>query len=100
METVSRHFVFIGEIEVMNRLRDSVDELEVGCLLQTVRNAHGICSYTYEVAHRFKLHSACHTSRCLGFLNLSFIDFQEIPYSVVWMTEDPEIVSANVRKFL
>ena len=43
METVSRHFMFTGEIEVMDRFRDSVDELKVCCLLQMVSNARAIC---------------------------------------------------------
>lgn len=75
METVSRHFVFTGEIEVMDRFGDSVDELDMCCLLRSVSNVHANYLSTYEVAHCFKLHTACHTPRCLGFLNLSFIDF-------------------------
>lgn len=43
METVSRHLVFTGEIEVVDRFRDSVDEFEVCCLPETVSNVHAVC---------------------------------------------------------
>ena len=43
METVSGHFMFTGEIEVMDRFRDGVDELKVCGLLQMVSNAHAMC---------------------------------------------------------
>lgn len=75
METMSRHFMLHGQIEVVDRSRDSVDELQVGCLLQAVSNVHAIRQWTYKVAHRFKLHSTSHASGRLGFFYLSFIDF-------------------------
>ena len=40
------------------------------------------------------------TTGCLGFPNLALVAFGEIPDGVVQMTEDPEVISANVREFL
>ena len=42
METMSRHFMFLGEIKVVDRSRDGVDEFKVDCLFQAVSNVRAI----------------------------------------------------------
>ena len=51
----------------------------------------------YEVSHSFEFHPSCHTTWCSRFFYAAFIRLRQKPDGVIWMTENPEVISADIR---
>ena len=51
----------------------------------------------YKVIHSFKFYPSRHTTWCSRFLHAAFIRLRQQPNGVIWMTENPEVISAHVR---
>ena len=55
---------------------------------------------TNHVSHGLGFDTAGHTTWCPRSLNLVLITFGEVPDRVVWMTENPEIISTDIGELL
>ena len=65
------------------------------------RERRGLWSgFTNHVSHSLGFNTTGHAARCPGSLDFILITFCEIPDGVVWMAENPEIISADVGEFL
>ena len=53
-----------------------------------------------DMAQGLKLDTTSHTAGCLGFLNLTLVHLGQDPNGVIRVTEHPEVIATNVRKFL
>jgi hypothetical protein len=56
--------------------------------------------WAHHVTHCLGFNTTGHTARCTRSLDLIFVTFCEVPDRVVWMAENPKVISADVGEFL
>ena len=55
---------------------------------------------SYQVGHGFIFDAASHTAWRSGLFNACFVSVGKNPNGVIWVAEDPEIITTNVGEFL
>ena len=107
MEVVRRVFMFLGHVQFGYDSRQLVDKLEMKRLTRephiSIHSEAGhrwVCRVADHISHSFSFDTTGHATRGPRSFDLVLVAFCEIPHGVVWMAENPEVISADVGEFL
>ena len=102
VEFASRQLVVTRQSEVISCLGKSIQQPEV-CRL---RRHHQLAiappkfQMPYQVGNCFIFDAASHTTRRSGLFDACFVGIGKNPYGVIWVAEDPEVITTHVGEFL
>jgi len=104
MEVVRRAFMLPGHVQFGYDGRQLVDELEMKRLARehhvSAYTRTQVCGIANHVSHSLGFDTTGHTTGRPRSLDLALVAFCEVPDGVVWMAENPEVISADIREFL
>ncbi len=101
VESVSRQLVFIRQVEVMSSLSKRIQQAKVRRLRHTsLAPVPPRYRMTYQVGHCFIFDAASHTTRRSGLFDACLVGIGQNPYGVIWVAEDPEVITTDVGEFL